>query len=136
MEGGAVVGKAAEDNSAHRRRFGQRIHRRGDRDVSRAMDREVIDAGGNGRKSNRGKATRLAQLDGSAIARCQRLVLALASAAPDGSDRMNHMLCRQPISRSDFGIAGRAAIQLAAFGEKLRAGGAMDHPIHPTATEQ
>src|SRR5450755_1208502 len=52
VQGGAVVGKAAENNSADRWRCGQRIHRRRDRDAGRAIGGETIDAGGDGRKGD------------------------------------------------------------------------------------
>ncbi len=49
---------------------------------------------------------------------------------------MNHMPRRQPITPGDLGVAGLAAMQRAAFGEKLRAGRAMDRAIDAAATEQ
>ena len=136
MQPGAVVGKAAEDNAGQRRRCGQRINCRRDRDPRRAVGGETIDAGGNGGKSNRGQAVGLAQFDRAAIARCQRFILALVSAVPDRANDMNHMPCRQPISFGDFGAAGLAATERAAFGQELRPGGAMDRTIDAAAAEQ
>jgi hypothetical protein len=49
---------------------------------------------------------------------------------------MNHMPRRQPISQGDFGAAGLAAMERAAFGEKLGAGGAMDRAVDATAAKQ
>jgi hypothetical protein len=49
---------------------------------------------------------------------------------------MNHMPRRQPIRRSDFGIAGLAAMERAAFGKKLRPGRAMDRAIDAPTAEQ
>jgi len=43
---------------------------------------------------------------------------------------------RQPVTPGDFGVAGRTAVQGAAFGEKLRPGRAMDCAIDATAAEQ
>src|SRR5229473_3864734 len=91
MQPGTVVRKAAENNSGHRRRSGERIHRRRNRNVSRALGREAIDAGGNGGKSNGSKAVGLAQFDRADVARRQHLIFALASAVPDRADGMNHM---------------------------------------------
>ena len=49
---------------------------------------------------------------------------------------MNHMPRRQPITSGNLGVAGLAAIQGAAFGEKLRPGGPMDRAIDAPAAEQ
>ena len=58
------------------------------------------------------------------------------AAVPHRADGMNHMPCRKPVTPGDFGIAGRTAVQGAAFGEKLRPGRAMDRAIDATAAEQ
>jgi len=42
----------------------------------------------------------------------------------------------QPISAGDFGVAGRATMERAAFGEQFRAGAAMDRAIDAAATKQ
>ena len=49
---------------------------------------------------------------------------------------MNHMPRRKPISEGNFGVAGRAAIQGTAFGEKPWSRGAMDCTVDATAAEQ
>jgi hypothetical protein len=49
---------------------------------------------------------------------------------------MNHMPRRQPISQGDFGAAGLAAMERAAFGEKLGAGRAVDRTIDAAAAQQ
>jgi hypothetical protein len=49
---------------------------------------------------------------------------------------MNHMPRRKLVTFGDFGAAGLAAIQGAAFGEKLRARGAMDGAIDAASAEQ
>ena len=136
MQPGALVREAAEDYAADGRRRGQTIDDRRNGDPRRAIGGETIDAGGNRGKSNRSKAMDLAQLDGAAIARRQRLIFALASAMPHRADGMNHMPCPQPISFGDFGIAGRAAIKRATIGQKLRSCPAMDCTVHATAPEE
>ena len=78
----------------------------------------------------------LAQFDGAAIARRQRVIFALAAAMPDRADGMNHMPRRQPIPFGDFGVAGLAAIERAAFGQQLGPSRAMDRAIDATAAEQ
>jgi hypothetical protein len=49
---------------------------------------------------------------------------------------MDHMPRRQAISEGDLGVAGLAAMERAAFGEKLRPGGAMNRTIDAAAPQQ
>jgi hypothetical protein len=49
---------------------------------------------------------------------------------------MDYMLCRQPITLCDLGIAGLAALEHPAFSQKPRSCGSMDGAIHTTAAEQ
>jgi hypothetical protein len=49
---------------------------------------------------------------------------------------MNHAPRRKLVTFGDFGTAGLAAIQGAAFGEKLRARGAMNGAIDAATAEQ
>jgi hypothetical protein len=78
----------------------------------------------------------LAKFDCAPIARRQRFVFALVSAVPDRTHGMNHMPCRQPITSGDFGIAGGAAMERAAFRQQLRPGRPMDRTIHAAAAKQ
>lgn len=78
----------------------------------------------------------LAEFDGADIARRQRFILAPAAALPDRTDGMNHVPRRKLVTFGDFGAAGLAAIQGAAFGEKLRARGAMNGAIDAATAEQ
>jgi hypothetical protein len=48
---------------------------------------------------------------------------------------MDHMPGRKPIAIGDLGAASIAAMERAAFDEKLGAGRAMDRTIHATAAE-
>lgn len=114
---GAGVGKAAEHDALDRRRRGQRTDRGRDGDPRRAIGWETVNAGGNGRKGNRGKTMGLAQFDRAGVAGCQRLIFVLASAVPHRPDGMNHMPRRQTVTPGEFGVAGLAAMQRAAFGQ-------------------
>lgn len=78
----------------------------------------------------------LAQPDGAAIARRQRLILAPASAVPDRTDGMDHTPRRQLVAIRDFSVAGLAALQRAAFAEKFWPGRAMDRAIHAPSAQQ
>ena len=58
------------------------------------------------------------------------------AAVPDRTDGMNHMPRRQPVSPGDFGAAGLAAMERAAFGEQLGPRRAMDRAIDAAPAEQ
>jgi hypothetical protein len=136
MQRGAVVRKAAEDNSSDRRRRNQRIQGCGDRYRRRAVGGKAIDPGGNRGKGDRNKLMDLAEFDGAAIARGQRVILTPAAAVPDRTDGMNDMPRGQPVAQGDFGVAGLAAAELAAFGQQFGAGRPMDCAIDATPAEQ
>jgi hypothetical protein len=133
---GAVVRKTAEDHQPQRWRLGQRLDRCGHGDPRRAIGGETIDAGGNGRKGNRSKTAGLAKFDCAPVTRRQRLIFALVSAVPDRTHGVNHMPRRQPITPGDFGIAGCAAMECAAFRQQFRPGRTMDCTVHAAAAEQ
>jgi hypothetical protein len=135
MQAGAVDRKAAEYDAGNAWRRLQRLHCGRDRDPRRTIERKTIDAGGNGRKGNRGEPAGLAKFDRAPITRRQGFVLALAPAVPNRADGMDHMPGRQPIAIGDLGAAGFAAMERSAFDEKLGAGRAMDRTIHATAAE-
>ena len=71
-----------------------------------------------------------------AITGGQQFIFALAAAAPYRTDRVDHVLGRQPIAAGDLGAAGLAAAKRAAFGEQFRPGGAMDGAVNAAAAEQ
>src|ERR1700722_4429277 len=136
MQPGAIVRKAAKDDLRQGRRRGQRIGRCRDRDLCGAVGGETIDAGRNRGKGDRGEVASLGEFDGAAIARRQRGILALVAALPDRTDGMDHIPRREQIAACDFGVAGRAAMERAAFRQKLRPRRAMDRAIDAAATEQ
>jgi hypothetical protein len=78
----------------------------------------------------------LAEFDRAGVAGCQRLIFVLASAVPHRTHGMNYMPCRQTITFGDFGAAGLAAMERAAFGQQLRPGRAMDRTIDAATAEQ
>ena len=78
----------------------------------------------------------MAELDGAGVAGREQFIFALAAAMPDRPDRMDHMPRRQPITSGDFGVAGLAAVERAAFSQQLGPGRAMDRAVHPTAAKQ
>lgn len=136
MRGGAVLREAAEDHFGNRGRRGKSSYRRRDRNPRRTRGRKTIDPDGDGGKGNRDKAVGLAPFDRARITRSQRLVLTPAATVPDRADGMNHVPRRQAVASGDFGVAGRAAIQGAAFGQKLGSGRAMDGAIDAAAAAE
>ena len=79
---------------------------------------------------------RLAEFDGPPIARGQQLVLAFTTALPDRTNRMNDVPRLKTIASGDLGVAGFAAAKLAAFGEQLGPGGAVDGAIDAATAKQ
>src|SRR3954453_2368821 len=103
--------------------------------MSGAIGREAIDAGGNGGKGNGGKVVGRAKLDAWAIARGEQIALAVMTALPDRSNRMDHMPRRQTVALGDFGVSGGAAVELTAYGQQFRPSSSMDRAVD-TATAQ
>jgi hypothetical protein len=136
MQPRAVFGEAAENDACDGRRGLQRADDGADRDISGTICRKAVDACGDGRKGDRCKAVRLAQLHGAAVTGRERLVLAFAAALPDRADGMNDVPRRKPVAMGDLGVAGLAATKGAAFGEQPRPGCAMDCAIDPAAAKQ
>ena len=78
----------------------------------------------------------LAELDRTAIARGEQIVLAKAAAVPDRSNCVDHMLGFEQVAAGDFGIAGRTTIQPATLGQQFRSGRPMDCTIDAAPAEQ
>jgi hypothetical protein len=136
MQMGTIAGEAAENNSCHSRCRSQRLGNGRNRDAGRAFGGEAIHAGGDRGKCHGRKRVGLTEFEGTAIAGGEQLVLAIGPAMPDRADGMDHMPGRQPVPSRDLGVAGRAAVERAAFLEQFRAGAAMDRTIDAAPTEQ
>jgi hypothetical protein len=78
----------------------------------------------------------LAEFDRTDVTGGQRLIFALASAVPHWTNGMNDMPRRQMITPGDFGAAGLAAMEGAAFGQQFRPGRTMDRTIDTATAEQ
>jgi len=78
----------------------------------------------------------MAQLNGTGIARRQRLIGSALSSFPNRSDGMDHMPRRQPITLRDFSVAGLAAMERSAFHQQLRPGRPVDRTIDTPAAKQ
>ena len=71
----------------------------------------------------------MAELDRTAIARGELLILPTVAAVPDRPDGMDHVPCWKEISSGDPGIAGFAAVECPAFRQQLGPGRTMDRTI-------
>ena len=129
--------KQAKITRSMRRRRCQRLPR-----LARPRSSPHARAGSRKRRSRSpGKASERSAVLGRerearAIAARQKLILVRLAAAPHRADGVDHMLGRQAIGFGDARLAGRTAAELAAFGEQLRPGGAMDRAIDPAAAEE
>ena len=134
---GRIRREAAEHHAADAaRRVGDLARHGADRDARRAIGREAVDAGRDRRKGDRGEPVLGRERERGAVAGGEQLLLALAAAAPDRPDRVDHVPGRKPIAAGDLGGAGGAAAERAALGDQFRAGGAMDGAVDAAAAEQ
>ena len=78
----------------------------------------------------------LAKFDRAAIARGQRLIFALGFRHARPGRRHESHAAPADDTFGDFGAAGLAAMERAAFGQQLGPGRAMDRAIHPATAEQ
>jgi hypothetical protein len=96
----------------------------------------MINARGDGGKGDRSEPVGLAKFDCAGVAGGERLIFALGSGIPDRPDCVDYVSRRQPVTSRYLCPTGRAAAKRAAFGDKLRAGRAMNCPIDSAATQQ
>ncbi len=78
----------------------------------------------------------VAKLDCAGVTRRKCVIFALAAAVPDRTDSMDYMPRRQPITPGDFGVAGLAATERAAFRQQFRPGRTVNCAIDATAAKQ
>ena len=128
MQLAATPGKAAKYDTGQRGRRGQRFYRRGDRNFRGTFCWKPEHAGRDRGKRHRLEIVVLAELDRTAIARGELLILPTVAAVPDRPDGMDHVSRWKEIS-SDPGIAGYAAVERPAFGQQLGPGCIMDRAI-------
>ena len=110
MQFAAAPGKAAKYDAGQRGRRGQRFYRRGDRNFRGPFCWKSEDAGRNRGKRHRFEMVVLAELDRTAIARGELLILPTVDTVPDRPDGMDHVSRWKEISFGDLGIAGFAAV--------------------------
>ena len=102
----------------------------------RTFDGIAVHPGADGWKRDGVQSVRDYKLDRATIAGHQQLRLAVHSAAPDWSDRMDDVPCLQPVAARHLRVTRGASAQPTAFLLQLRPCGAMYRAIHSTAPEQ
>ena len=76
------------------------------------------------------------QRETTSITAREQFILAVTAVVPDRADGMNDPFGGKFVAARDFGLAGGAAAECAAFRQQFRPGGAMNRAIHPAAAEQ
>jgi hypothetical protein len=100
------------------------------------LQRKAVHAGADCREGNGTNGVLAGEFQAAAVATGEKLVLAVCAAVPDGADGMKDPFGRQTEAGRGLGIAGRAAMELAAGFEKLRAGSPVNGAINTSAAEQ
>src|SRR3989338_3275952 len=136
IDGEIAGGEAAEAHLADRTELLQRRFDGFNRDPGGRFHRIAVDAGADARERNGMRAVIGGKPQQIAVAGSQQLRLALRTAAPHRPDRVDHESRRQAIAFGELRLARLAAAQQAAFLQQLRAGGAVDRPVHAPAAEQ
>src|SRR5215831_15533699 len=93
--------EAAEDHFFHRWMILDRGADGRHGDLRGQLDGIAVDTGADAREGQRGEAMLAGELDGGSIARGEELGLALATAAPDRADRVNHVSRGEAIAARD-----------------------------------
>src|SRR5580692_8993638 len=118
----------------------QHVDCSGDRNWGSLADRVTIGTGRDSWERYGGEAVGISKANGFAVTACQRIGLALFSAAVHGADRMDHVLCPKVAAGCDHGPAGGQAADLAddlaAFREDGGASSAVDGAVDATSAEQ
>src|SRR5947207_5293538 len=96
----------------------------------------AVNAAADRRKRDRARAMLDRELQAVAITRCEQLRLTVVAAAPDRTDGVDHMLCRQPVPARDLRLAGLASAEETAFRDELRSRRAMNRAVDTTAAEE
>src|SRR5215831_7838273 len=95
----------------------------------------AIHAATDGRKSERAQAMRNRERQAIAVAGYEGLRLSTGAALPYGTNGVNDVLRRQPITLCEARLSRRAATETAAFFEQSRTRGAMNRPIDTAAAQ-
>ena len=100
------------------------------------LDRIAVDPRADAWEGQRGETVLAGELDVAAIARGEKLGLALAAATPDRADRVNDVSRGEAIAPSDPRMPRGAPAEAATFLEQLRARRPVDGAVYAAAAQQ
>jgi len=102
----------------------------------RAVHRETIRAGADGWERHGLDAVLDDERETTPITNREQFILAVLAVAPDRADGVNDPSGREFVAFGDFGLAGGATAERAAFHQQFRPGGAMNGAVHAATAEQ
>src|SRR6185437_7601092 len=102
-------------------------------DVRGLRDGISVDAAADRWKGDRVQVVLLGEQQRRSVRGRKKLRLAVRTTAPDRSDGVDHVACREIVAARDLRVTDSAAAERSAFGEKLWARSAMDRTVD-TAT--
>ena len=129
--GGFVEHDEADDAHA-----GARARDGGDRDRARGFGRIAVHARGDRGERHRRRAELVGLLERAPIAAREQLGLAVPAAPPHRSDGVDDPRRAEPEAGRRLCVTDRATAQLAARGEQLWTGGAVDRAVDSAAAQQ
>jgi len=105
-------------------------HRFPHRNFNCGLDGEPVDAAADGGERKGPETVLAGNGETGGIATLEKFPLAVIAAVPDGADGMDDVSGRKLIASGEFGVAGFAASQQAAFVKKIRTSGTMDCAVY------
>ena len=105
-------------------------------DAAGPFKREAVDSGADGGERDGLQLVVSGNPQGGAVTGGEQLVFIPASAMPDRSNTVDHMLCGQAEARSNLCIAGGTTVQRPAGFQQFRSRRPMDRSVHPAAAKQ
>ena len=96
----------------------------------------AVDAAGDEGKGHGLAALLHRQLQGTAVAGAEQMLLPELAPVPDGSNRVDHVPGGQAVALRELRLPGLTAAQGPALGQKLRPRGPVDGPVHAPAPKK
>src|SRR3989454_5729701 len=122
--------------SVHRRRVAQFLSHGFHGNLRRLRDRIAIGAGAGRRDRDRLDPLLIREPQRVDVAVAQQLRLPALPAPPHGTHRVDDVLRRQAVAPRDSRLSGWAAADSPALFQQLGAGGAVNRPVHASATQE
>ena len=114
----------------------QKLFRLAHGNPRRTVHWKTIRASADGWKRHGLDAARFDQRETTPITTREQVILAVPAIVPDRADGVNDPPGWKFVALGDFGLAGGATAERAAFRQQFRPGGAMDGAVHAATTEQ